>query len=100
MRGGGVCGGVRGDGSECARVRQVQMELQQLGERMAHLQHLHGVNLHSMQRMHAEAQSSRAHIAELTRRLEMADAQVSCTQCQPSARARARAWPLATGVSA
>lgn len=56
--------------------RELQLELMQQGERLGHTQHLHAVNLHALERMHAEAQASAATVAELTRRLEIADAQM------------------------
>ena len=57
-------------------LREVQLELHQLTERFNHVSHLHNTNLQHVQQLQADGQASRSQVAELTRRLEMADAQL------------------------
>ena len=58
------------------QLREVQLELHQLTERFNHVSHLHNTNLQQVQQLQADGQASRSQVAELTRRLEMADAQL------------------------
>lgn len=68
--------------------REVQLELQMLHQRHADLQRQHAASMHHLGQARAEARAAAGHAAELQRRLEQAEAQLTAASAfQPPPRA-------------
>ena len=67
--------------------REVQLELQMLHQRHADLQRQHAASMHHLGQARAEARAAAGHAAELQRRLEQAEAQLTAASAFPPPRA-------------